>query len=161
MKILSINNEELFQPSLNDEWQETKSYDISKLFYVSFFGGIIPTIVLGTKNARWLNISKKYINVLLFFGIGILLAKFVAYSYLYAINLDQEYSRELKTIYKLGSILLFGAYYKILKTNYKRHIALFGTTKPILKDSLIWIGIAIVIEFILLIGGVVIIDYFI
>ena len=68
--------ENLFKPTIQEgQFEATKSYDINKLFYVAFFGGILATIIVSTRNAKWLKITKQTINLLIGIGIGLLLVK--------------------------------------------------------------------------------------
>ncbi len=139
--------EELFKPSLSydSEKMETKTYDIRKILYVAFFGGVIPTVALGTKNSKWLGINKKIVYALICAGVLILATKMVVVSMFYSkfINVDR---RVINLGYKGLSLLLYLAYYRCFKLSFNKHTFLGGETTPILKDAIIWILIGIVTE---------------
>lgn len=146
----------MLKPSLNEmEDANYKSYDISKLFYVSFFGGVIPLIILGTKNAKWLRLKKNNIYILASIGILMILLKVIVVGLLVAkqIIVDPTY---LKWGFRLLSVCLFLGYYYSMKGKFEKFILLDQEVQPILKHALGWIAVAIVVEWILLtIGGLV------
>ena len=152
---------ELFQPSLKEDWQTTESYDIRKLFYISFFGGVIPTLILGTRNAKWLKINSKIIYLLIFSGIIIYLGKILVLSYLTLTNLYDDHGRLTKTIYKVGSVLLYIGYYFAMKQKFNEHLFYNRNIKPILRVSLLLIFIGIIADIFFLTLGVGILENFI
>lgn len=138
--------DELFQPSLiSNEDMSLKTYDISKLFFVAFFGGLIPTVVLGTKNAKWLRLEKKYISIMLAFGGVLLLTKVIATGMLVA-HLIQVSTRTLRLIFRVGSILVFLGYNYLMKNKVRQHQVLNGTFEPMLGEAVKWTVIGIIIE---------------
>lgn len=154
-------NEEVFKSSLNSEDSYgTSSYDISKLFYVAFWGGIVSTIVLGTMNARWLRIDKKVINFLLALGALALIAKIVVYGSLMNWDVAMDSlrevggKRELRWGFKAVSIGVFLIYYYAMKQKFQQHLVIEGEIKPLLKDAILWIILGGIIEAIFITGGV-------
>jgi len=132
---------------------ETKTYDISKLFYVAFFGGTIPTTILLARNAKWLRLSNKCIFLIYLVGTLILLSKVTVASLItgHIINFNQ---REIRLGVKVADVVLYLIVYFLMKERFTKHILTGGDTEPLLKTSIVWIAIGILIEFILLtIGG--------
>lgn len=146
--------EDLFQPSLKqDNDRELKTYDISKLFYVAFFGGVVPTIALGTQNAKWLRIDKKLITLMIILGHLLLFSKVIVASLLLGEYIEVS-TRTIRWIYKVGSLLLYMGYYSLMKNKFKQLIITNGNLQPMLKDAIKWIVIGIIVEVILLsLGG--------
>lgn len=152
-------SENIYQPSLKSEdYNETASYDIAKLFYVAFFGGVIPTVVLGTKNARGLKLDKIITGLMIGIGVVILAAKIVLVS-LMNVRYFAADSRYIRWIYRGVCVLLYLGYYWAMKQRFKQHLVTVGTTKPLLKDAIIWIIVGSVAEFILLIAGSMVFRY--
>lgn len=161
-------NEEIFKPSLNSEdGFGTSSYDISKLFYVAFFGGIVPTMVLGTMNARWLRIDKRVINFLLALGAAALIAKIIVYGNLMNWSLAKESlavaggNKGMRWGFRAVSVSVFLIYYFSLKQKFQQHLVIEGEIKPLLTDAILWIILGGIIEIILIIGGVAVLGSFI
>lgn len=139
-------NEELFKSSLDKENSRiTRSYNITKLFYIAFFGGIVPTVVLGTINARWLNIKKSYINLMIALGIAIFIGKFIIIGLIISnhLNLDR---RTAQLLFKGLSILVYLIYYNLLKEKYQQHIVIQGSVESILRPAFLWVFIGMIIE---------------
>lgn len=147
--------ENILEPSLDDaQWEQTRSYNISKLFYVAFFGGIIPTIITSAKNAKWLKVDKKIINTVIGLGIVLLLLKVIAISaMLNGFLISMEYKRYLRWGSRLAAVLLYLLSFKVMKEKYRKHIILGGEDEPLLKDAIVYIVIGIIIEFVLLLLG--------
>lgn len=150
-------SEELFKPTLSEEKTRTKTYDLSKLYYVAFFGGVIPTIVLGTKNASWLGIDKKKIILMIVLGAILLISQVIVLKIFIAHPSDMDTRSNIKIIsliYQGASLLLSYIYYNLMKQNFKMHIMTGGTTEPMLKDAIIWtiIGTIIVLLIFIYIG---------
>ena len=153
--------DELFESSLKrDDYSELKTYDISKLFYVAFLGGIIPTIVLGTKNANWLRVDKKKIGFLVILGVIVLFFKVILCSMVVAHYIEMS-SRAIRWVYRVACLLFFLGYYFVMKDNLNQHKITSGDFQPILKDAVKWIIIGIASELILLsVGGYIIKNVF-
>lgn len=138
--------EELFSPSLSDESNnvKTKTYDLPRLFLVAFFGGIIPITILGARNAKWLNVDKKKINLLIGLGTILFISEliFLALYISEYIIIDNSY---INFIYRIVAIVLYLLFYNIMKTNFNAHIYFNGEITPLLKDALIWICIGIAV----------------
>jgi hypothetical protein len=149
-------SQDLYRPSLNEENSKcTITYPIDNFFYVAFFGGVIPLVVLGTRNARWLKIDKWIQYVLIGLGIVILLSKIAIVSLVSQKVLVIE-SRYIKYSYKIASVLLYLLYYDVMKKKFRQHM-LFGDEEPLFIEALVWILVGAVVESILLmVGGLVI-----
>lgn len=142
------NKQDLYESSLDQGWQETKTYDINKFFLVAFFGGVIPMLVLGIRNAKWLRVSLKWIYPLIAFGIVLLLAKYL----LYVPSIEGDAfidNRMVRYGYKAGSIILFLLFKLLLNKAFNQHLVTHGETEPLLKDAIIWIIIGGIIEVII------------
>ncbi|MDF2606801.1 MAG: hypothetical protein K0S34_996 [Bacillales bacterium] len=134
-----LKNSELFQPSLEEGWNETKTYDINRLFYVAFFGGTIPTIILGTRNAKWLNIPKNHINLLIFIGVLLTIVDFILI-YLYASGfIPQDSKQFIKLGIQFLAIILFFLYRFALIKPFQQHMVTNGEVIPILKPAILWV----------------------
>ncbi|BBK76129.1 MULTISPECIES: hypothetical protein [Clostridium] len=150
-------SDELFQPSLkNQNYEGLKSYNITKLFYVAFIGGIIPTIALGSKNAKWLGIDKKYINFMMILGGIILFIKFTVCGLVVANYLDVS-SRKIRYIYKIASVFIYIGYSFLMRDKFNLYNIMDHSYQPMLKDAIKWIIIAIIVEGILalIVGGII------
>lgn len=141
--------QELYQASLEKGWQETKSFDINKLFLVGFFGGVIPLIVLGRMNARWLNVSLKKIYPMIVLGIILIIGKFILLRAVLEGSLPIE-TRDIKFGYKLGCIIMYFYLKYLLKKPFQQHMVTNGETEPLLKTAMYWVVIGIGIELIVL-----------
>lgn len=141
--------EDLYQPSLEQEWEETKSYDVAKLFYVAFFGGAIPLMVLASMNMKWLNISKKVIYPMFALGSLMIISKFMLFTPIIEGSIELSGS-EIRIGYKVACVILFLIYSAILKKPFQQHLLTNRPTLPMLKPALIWIVIGIVVEIIIL-----------
>lgn len=149
----------LFEPSLTKEnYHEIKTYEISRLVYVAFFGGVIPMVVLGSKNAKWLQIDKKMIGLMVALGVVILFIKSVFVGLVNAHYVEYE-ARTIRWIYNIACLLLYFGYYFLMKEKFKQHIITDGEVQPILKDAIIWGIVGILMEFALGMAGVKIIAY--
>lgn len=130
----------LFQPSLQDGdvWIR-KSFDVNKLVYVGFFGGVIPILVLGTLNAKWLRLDKRVTYSLLALGIAVFVADAV---YEYTVS---NVSGSVPLMRISGAV--FAILYQLaLRKKFHQHRVLGGTEKPLLKLGLLWIVIGIIVE---------------
>lgn len=143
-------NDDLYIPSLtNGETRKTKSYHIGNLFFVAFFGGIIAVSILGVRNAKWLKLEKKYIQILAIISISLYIIKLlIAYIAIHQLFIDID-SSVLRIISKVAGLVCFLFYYLILKVPFKEHIFLNGDTEPLMRQGILWILIAVVIEGIL------------
>lgn len=160
--------EDIFQPSLSEgESYRTKSYNINRLFLVAFFGGIISTLVLGTRNMQWLKSDRKLMNVILALGIIALIAKMIFYGNM----LNWQFStaslaavglkRELRWIFRVVSVGLYLIYYYAMKNRFQQHLVTGGVMEPLLKDAIVWILVGGIVESIIVLGGVFVIGNFI
>lgn len=139
--------QDLLQPSLKtDQAYKTRSYELSNFFYVAFFGGIIPTILLGTQNAKWLRVNKTATLWLLAISLLIFLASLVVAALVQA-HILQIPSNTLRLGSRVANVLVGLGYYRLLRSNYKQHQMLHGKSEPILGKAILWTITGITIEF--------------
>ena len=143
--------EDLYTPSLaKGEARKTKSYDINQLFIVAFFGGIVAVSMLGIRNAKWLQLEEKYIRILTAISVSLLLVKLaIVYAIMHQI-IEVEGSMSRFISRALG-LLCFVFFYLFLKGPFKEHILLQGETEPLLKQGILWVLLAALIEGVLII----------
>lgn len=128
---------DLFRPTLTEENTEIiESYNIRNLFYVAFFGGIIPMTWLGTKNAKWLNINKKKINLLISIGILFLALKMGMVWMSYSEKLIIE-TRVIRWLYKGLSVILYFGYYLVMKKEFEQQVFWGVKIRPMFKDAIL------------------------
>lgn len=147
---MSKPNSDLFQPSLQDGWRETKSYDINRFFLVAFFGGALPLLVLGVRNAKWLNVPKLKTNLLIAASAVVLLVQAVIF-YLYANDAFAEGNRMPRYSIQILSVVLFFLYKFVLDKPFQQHLLTNGEIEPILKPALLWMILGGVIQFAIII----------
>lgn len=144
--------EDLYTPSLVDgEGRKTKSYNISNLFFVAFFGGVVAVAMLGMRNAKWLQLEEKYIRILTAISISLLLFKLAI---VYAVThqlIDVEGSTS-RFISRVIGLLCFAVFYLFLKRPFKEHLLLHGETEPLLKQGILWVLLAALIEGVLVVS---------
>jgi hypothetical protein len=158
---------ELLRPSLGEGWQETKSYELSQLFYVAFFGGILSTIILGIRNAKWLNVDKKLINIMIGIGAAVMIAKIGIVAWVLhgysdfksMVTAGREELRTLKWVFTAAAVMLFIVYRQLMKPKFQQHLYTGGEVVPLFKDGLLWCLVGGLLETILLILGVGLILY--
>lgn len=138
-----------FQVSEEYRASETKSYNIYHFFFVAFFGGVIPMMVLGTKNANWLHIPKKYSYSIIVVGILLLLSKYWAFSLVFNGTLLIK-AQVVRYLYKFVCLLYYYLYLVMLTRPYKQHLSNQGELLPIIKPAIVWVIIGAVVEFALL-----------
>ncbi|MEH6906768.1 hypothetical protein [Neobacillus drentensis] len=143
------NSNALLQPSIEKDWRETKTYDIQRLLWVAFIGGPIPLMVLGTRNAKWLNVRRLHINLLIILGIILEIGE-CAIIYLFANGTFSMEDRAMRYLLKLASILLFLGYRAILTKPFQQHMVTNGSTLKILKPAIVWILLGGIPELIVL-----------
>ena len=144
--------EDLYTPSLvGGEVKKTKSYDINNLFFIAFFGGIIAVSMLGMRNAKWLQLEEKYIRVLTAVSVSLLLFELVI---VYAVThqLIGAEGVSLRFISRVFGMVCFVCFYLFLKRPFKEHLILHGEVEPLLKQGVIWVLLAAVVEVALLAG---------
>ena len=137
---------DLYSASLDEhEVSATKSYNISGLFLVGFFGGIIGITVLGIQNAKWLRLDKRYIQGLIAVSTVLFIVKVIV---VYAIA-QQTIAISLSNmdnIAKMFGVLCYGFYYFAMKKPFKEHLAIGGGTEPLFKKGVVWVLISGAIE---------------
>lgn len=141
---------DLYSPSLQDHAvTKTKSYNISGLFLVAFFGGIIGVTVLGIRNAQWLRLEKKLIQLLVAISVILFICKtFVVYAI--STGMLNIADSNVDNIVKAFGVLCFIFYYFMLKKPFKEHLAVGGDTEVLYKQGILWVLISVVIEVILI-----------
>ncbi|WP_053598227.1 hypothetical protein [Bacillus sp. FJAT-18017] len=137
---MSKLDNDLFQPSLKDGWSKTKSYDINHFFLVAFFGGPIPMMVLGTRNAKWLNVPKLHRYFLVAVSFLVLIFNLVIF-YMYSNGAFAEDNKMPRLSMQILSILLFFLYKYVLNKPYQQHVRMDGEILPLFKPALLWIVI--------------------
>ena len=148
-------DENLLNPTLKDkQFEEIKSYDIYKLFYIAFFGGLVATIITSAKNAKWLKVDKKIISISIEVGIVLLLFKVIALSaMLNNVLIEREYLEYLRWGSRIATVSLYFVNFKLMQKKYRKHIMLGGEDEPLLKDAIGYIILGSIIEFVLLFIG--------
>lgn len=136
---------EMYRPTLQQGWEETKSYDIHKLFLVSFFGGAIPLIIMGSLNAKWLRLSTKKIIAVAVLGLVVVTSKYLILIYMMQNSLTID-SSSLKIGYRVSCVLLYGVYYFALRKAFNSHRYLNGEMVPMLGAAIRWSLVGIGIE---------------
>lgn len=137
---------DLYSASLDEhEVSATKSYNISGLFLVGFFGGVIGITVLGIQNAKWLRLDKRYIQGLIAVSTVLFIVKVIV---VYAIA-QQTIAISLSNmdnIAKMFGVLCYGFYYFAMKKPFKEHLAVGGGTEALFKKGVVWVLISGAIE---------------
>ncbi len=153
-------NNELLEPSITEDHEPIKSYNINYLFYAAFFGGLIPTMGLCSKNASWLHIKKKTIHILIAAGIILLLVKLLLMGYFLSGvegsnfgEMLRERKRMMRIPAKIMAAVLYLGYYLVMKNAFKRHIATGGVPTPLLSDALVWTIAGGLFENLIIFGG--------
>lgn len=141
-----VNN--IYSSTLTEKSSETKSYDLNKLWYLAFFGGVIPITVLGIQNAKMLHVEKIYIRILMAISIIFFIAKFVIIGIIFYNDLNH---RAFKGIILGMGAIVYIFYYNILKRPYNEHLLAGGGTEPFLKKGILWSILAIIIELVLIV----------
>lgn len=139
----------LYEPSLQEETVYTmRPYNIHRLFYVAFFAGIIPTMVLCRESALELKLPKKTIHWMLALGVVFLLgrAALVGAVSIGALTLARTTT---KWIARGLNLLYYLVYYLFMRQAYTQCMMFGGEDKPMLKTALIWYVAGIVLELIL------------
>lgn len=142
-----MSKKDLFKPTLTeDNTISMESYNIKSLFYVAFFGGVIPTIWLGTKNAKLLNIDKKKINLLIATGIIFLSIKmlviWMSFSGLLIVS-----RRIITWTYRGLTLILYLGYYLGMKKEYDQHVFFGGKIRSMGKEWILPFVVGIIVEF--------------
>jgi hypothetical protein len=125
---------------------ETKTYNIYQFFFIAFFGGVIPLMVMGTKNANWFNIPKKYSYSLIGIGIFLLFSKFWMFSLVFQGTLLIK-AQVVRYLYKFACLLYYYLYLVVLTKPYKQHLSNNGDLIPIVKPAILWVVVGAVVEY--------------
>lgn len=139
--------DDILKPSLDDNWEQTKIYNIKGLFFVAFLGGEIPLLALGIKNFKSLKIPKKYINIFIVLTVIALIVRYSVFAFYGHSFFTLPNKKTYKYIFRGTALLLYLFYYIVSESKFKEHLLKGGGIKPILKDALIWIIIAFIIDF--------------
>jgi len=114
--------EDLFQPSLTEEYELTKSFNLGYLALIGFFGGVVPVLIMGKLNARWLKVDGILINLLMVLGILILAANTIVTG-LYTYTDYEISSRLTRIIFRVASVVLALLFARVMKPAYIKHLA--------------------------------------
>ena len=134
-----------YQLPLDQSKRETKTYNIYQFFFIAFIGGVIPLMVMGTKNANWFNIPRKYSYSLIVIGTFLLVSKFWMFSLVFQGTLLIK-AQVVRYLYKFACLLFYYLYLVILTKPYKEHLSNNGELTPIVKPALLWIVVGAVVE---------------
>ncbi|ADL50861.1 hypothetical protein [Clostridium cellulovorans] len=132
---------DLFNETLTEAGEnKIEIYDLQKMFFVAFLGGIIPTAVLGIRDAKKLKLSKNIMILLSVLAAIILIGKLAMYIKFLAsgVQVNRTDFKSGRLYSKIAVIIFYLIYYKLIKDKYHTHIAMGGKIKPILKDAIIW-----------------------
>lgn len=142
-------NPELLQPSLNETpHSSAKVHDMSRLFYVAFFGGTVPFAVLGARTMTALGVEKWKIRLFVALCAVVLAGKLAAIPF--STGQDAQLSAQMvRLAYRAGCVLVYLLMMRFGKSAWTQFRLFGGQTAPLLKPALIWIGIGIVIELVL------------
>ncbi len=144
---------EFIMPTLEkDEFEKLKSYDISQIFIVAFFGGIIPTVILGCINMKWLKIRKVIIVISAIIGALLLAAKMCLITLYFSGEIELA-QRSIRLISKIGAVVLYCFYYFLMKSRFALYQTFYKGTEPLLKPAIKWIILGIIVEFVLMYIG--------
>lgn len=135
-----------FNLSVDQSKRESKTYNIYQFFFIAFIGGVIPLMVMGTRNANWFNIPKKYSYSLIVIGIFLLMSKFWMFSLVFQGTLLIK-AQVVRYLYKFACLLFYYLYLVMLTKPYKEHLSNNGELTPIVKPAILWIVVGAVVEF--------------
>ncbi|WP_147535207.1 hypothetical protein [Bacillus marasmi] len=135
-----------YQLSGNQSSKESKTYNIYQFFFIGFIGGVIPMMVMGTQNANWFKIPKKYSYSLIALGLILLTAKFWAFGLVFQGTLLIK-AQVIRYLYKFACLLFYYLYLVLLTKPYKEHLSHNGELTPILKPAIIWVMVGAIVEF--------------
>ena len=138
----------------------TTDFGDEPLFYVAFFGGIIPLVALGVKNAKWLRVKKQMISMIIVVGVFLLLLKAVVTALVMGGSVVGFNLRFLRWGFRGVALLFYLGYRFLLRRQYHQHLVTVGEFEPMLRDAMIWIAAAIVIETVFLLLGMGIVNVF-
>lgn len=148
--------EDLLHPSLDNQgWERPETYDIGKLVYVAFFGGLIPTVILSAENARNLKVDKKYIQLMTIAGLLVFLIK-VGMTWSLAADGNQALmsSQEIRWGFRIANLLVFLGFYWLMKGRFQRLVMTGGAQiVPLFKKAVLWSMAGALIESVVLLGG--------
>lgn len=158
-------DQNLLKPSLQTEWTETKSYDIQRLWYPVFFGGLVTTLIMASRNAFWLRVRPAIVYYLIGFGIVILLGQVAAITYftngnwdLAAISAITKRSN-IRLIRRAIALGVYLVYYLVMKNRFQQHMVTKGELKPLLVDSIILVLVGGILEGAIVMGGVYLLSH--
>lgn len=141
-----MSSNSLYEPSLSaGTVRETRSYNIGSLVYVAFFGGVLALSVLGTKNARQLNIKPSMIQGLIGAAIIVFLAK-MGFYYAYFHELIELDRSIVKLCARGAELLLFGGFFMAMRKAFRIHTIFGGETESLWKAGILWCIISAVVE---------------
>lgn len=162
-------DQDLLNPSLDEESvQKLESYRLYRMWYVAFFGGVIGTMILATRNALWLKVSINKIKLLIALGILILIGEMTLLAWALdgpltadsIVALNQRIDRQMvKWVHRLIPIGLFSLYYFIMKPKYQEFLITRDDFKPLLGDAIIWCLIGGILELIIVGTGGYLLSY--
>jgi hypothetical protein len=103
-------------------------------------------MVLGTRNAKWLNVPKRH-TYLLFVTCALVLLTNMVVFYMYANGSIPQENRIPRYSLRILSVLLFLLYKYVLNRPFQQHLVTIGETEPLFKQALFWVILGGIFEF--------------
>ncbi len=142
-----------------------KSYNITYLVFVAMFGGFLPLMIMGGKNAFWLKVDRELIWILTAIGTVLLLSEYSSAIYIWSkINagVDATYYNEIKQYVRLGfivlSILLYFGYRRVMIDEFRQYSLMERIYSPLFLEAILWIVFTKVFELVVLSGVLSVLD---
>jgi len=120
----------------------SQPYNPKWLWLIGLLGGVLPVLVLGTLNCKWLKFKKSATVVMALLGISFLLVEFLVLSlYIWTLMFNDLLSLGYILAYFLLHVLAITLgllYYLMMKARATEHFEAGGSFRPILKHAFIW-----------------------
>ena len=139
-------NEDLYRPSLDNDSVPKKSFKLDYIYFLAFFGGVIPIIGICGKNAKWLGVKTNTIIALASLGIAFLAIKSLLLFLYYSGTLEIERTTLITFIYRACSIVLTFFYMRSMKIPYARFRLSNQPAEAMAGYVVLFLVIGIVIE---------------
>lgn len=137
---------DLYRPSLTKKWRPVKSFNIKSFILIAVFGGVIPFIILGTINARWLRAPGKDIS--LFVSAGLLLEAIKWLLFLQSSHgvIPVDYG-PIHIGYRIACVFLFIYYYQLMKKPFHFYLRTNSVTETLVQPGVYLIALGLLIDF--------------
>lgn len=141
--------EDLFQPSLGGDYIPTKSFNLTYIYLIAFFGGVIPLIGICGTNAKWLRVDKKKIDRLAALCIVILAIKILLIAMFAegALGITQG---AVNIFYRIACLAAASLYSRAMKEPYAQHQLAGRPMQPMRNYLIPYIMLGIAVESILI-----------